>query len=155
LNVWLFQKIGSFRKNRKIFPLRGLPFYIAVAGLLIASAFSISCSKSFPACPSCSSPSTANTHVTRTISVIDDDWIDRGNGKFQSDLRTQILKTDSTFTTISQVKFLAGGIRGALVPGKQKPLFGGQLVWTGEELTFYSSTGQLPFSSVSIEVTVY
>ena len=135
--------------------MRSPSYYITMAGLLIALTFDISCSKSFITCPSCALPSTGNTHVTRTIPLIVDEWVDLGNGKFQSDLAQQILKTDSSFSTILQVKFLAGGIRGTLVTGKQKPLLGGQLVWTGEVLTFYSGTDQLPFSSIGIEVTVY
>jgi hypothetical protein len=139
----------------KIFQVKSRSFYILVAGLLTTVVFDVSCSKDYTYCPSCGSPSTTNTHVTRTIPLADDEWIDQGNGKFQSNLRQQILKTDSSFNTISQVKFLVGGIRGTLAPGKQRALLGGQLVWTGEVLIFYSNTDQLPFSSMSLDVTVY
>jgi len=139
----------------KIFQVKSRSFYILVAGLLTTVGFDVSCSKDYTYCPSCGSPSTSTTHVTRTIPLSDDEWVDQGNRKYQSNLRQQILKTDSTFSTISQVKFQAGGVRGTLTPGKQKAILGGQLVWTGEVLTFYSGTDQLPFSSVSLEVTVY
>jgi hypothetical protein len=129
-------------------------FYIVWAGLVTALIFDISCSKDYTYCPSCALPGNGNATVTRTIPLTVDQWVDLGTGKFQSDIRSQILRTDSSFTTILQVKFQAGGIRGNLITGKPKPVLGGQLVWTGEVLTFYSGTDQLPFSSLSIEVTV-
>ncbi|MFI5152348.1 MAG: hypothetical protein ACHQET_03385, partial [Chitinophagales bacterium] len=95
----------------------------------------------------------------RTYTVDADNWINVSNGKYQSDLYQIVKKYAGDFNNISEITINSYYGPLVLTPGNSVPYADGQLISNGNILvysaqTHYGQSGSIPFTSVSLKVTV-